>query len=71
MGEEVCWASKALPAAGGMAVEICVLSIVATSSVCFCLDFELPVFFGLLDMLVQAVAFGEGYENAAVVCCAV
>ena len=71
MWEEVGWASKALPAAGGMAVEICVLSVIATSGVCLCLHFELSVFFGLLDVFVQAVTLGEGRENAAVVCCAV
>ena len=71
MWEEIGWASKALPAAGGMSVEICVLSVVSASCVCLCLHLELPVFFGLLDVFVQAVALRECRQNAAIVCRAV
>jgi len=50
-----------------MSVEICILPVVPATRMCLRLDLGRAVFLGLLDVLVQAVIFGEGDEDTAVV----
>lgn len=65
MWEKVRRAPEALPSAGGMAVEVCVLAVVASASMSLVLDLCLAILLGLLDMLVEPVIFRKCGENVA------